>query len=102
MLHLVLHELLHLIELARNYLEDQLIMDLKQHFALQMPGLQRIIDPDHRDLDQIGSGSLNRRIGSNSFTKCTNVEIPFAQLRDISPPPEYRLHISVLASECHP
>ena len=54
MLHLVFHELLYLIELVGEYLEDQLVVNLEEHFALQIAGSQSIIDPDHRDFYQIG------------------------------------------------
>src|SRR6266550_9466386 len=101
MLHLVFHQLLHLHELLRNHLEDQLIVNLQQHLTTEAPGSESIVDSDHRNLYEIGRGSLNRRIRSHPFTKCTNIEVSFAELGDISPPAEYRLHISILAGKRH-
>src|SRR5206468_1945951 len=35
-------------------------------------------------------------IGGSALTECADIEVPLAQLRNVPPAPEYRLHISVL------
>ena len=52
-LHSVLHDCFHAIELIRRHLEHELVMHLKKHLRLEALLSKRIGDPNHRDLDQV-------------------------------------------------
>ena len=53
-------------------------MNLEKHFASEVPCSECIVDSDHSNLYQISRGSLNGRIGGDSFSECANIEVPFA------------------------
>ena len=57
------------------------------------------MDPDHRDLDQVGRRALDRRVGGGALAERADVEVPVAQLGDVAPPPEDGLDVAVLARE---
>src|SRR5699024_2505164 len=59
-IHLPLHNLPHLGELTRSNFDDQFVMHLQKHTRLE--AFEGIVDADHRDLDDVRGGALNRRV----------------------------------------
>ena len=57
--HLVAHQRLEIIQFLRRAIEDQLIVDLQEHFALPPFGLQPPVDVEHRKFHQISGASLD-------------------------------------------
>src|SRR5213596_3567404 len=58
---------------------------------------QGLVDANHRDLDQVGRRSLERRVGSGALPERADIEVSVLELRDVAPPPEQRLHVAPLA-----
>src|SRR5262249_2104935 len=48
--------------------EDELVVDLKDHPRAELTLTQLFGNPDHRQFDNVGCGSLNRRIDCGSFS----------------------------------
>src|SRR5512142_976136 len=61
-LHVLAHQRAHAVLLVGRNLEDELVVHLEQHAAPELALDQGVVDPDHRDLDQIGGRPLERRI----------------------------------------
>src|SRR5688572_28140397 len=59
LLHLVLDNARHDLDFIRRSLENKLVMNLKDHLRSQARYSQRVVDPDHGDLDQISGRPLN-------------------------------------------
>src|ERR1043165_5396387 len=76
-------------------------MNLEQHFSPEPTFPQRRMDADHRHLDEIRRRTLDRRVGGRSFAECADVEVSVPQLRNVPPPTEDGLHVSMLACEVH-
>src|SRR5437016_1264034 len=95
----MLYQLGDLLELARRDFEDELVVHLKQHHTIGVRIPKRAVDMDHRDLDQVRRGSLNRRVGGCPFTEGADAEVSLAQLGDISPAAEKCLDVPVLPCE---
>src|SRR5437867_9104387 len=72
-------------------------MDLEHHLGPQILLLERRVDADHRDLDQVGGRTLQRRVGSRALTERANAEVAVAELGDVAAPAKKRLHESLLA-----
>jgi hypothetical protein len=70
---------------------------LEQHLAPEGAGSQRVVDADHRDLDQVRRRTLDRGVGGDAFAKRADVEVPIAKLRDVAPPMKDRFDIPVFA-----
>src|SRR5207237_1305748 len=72
-------------------LENKLIVHLEHHLGGEVRLLDRGVNADHRDLDEIRRRSLQRRVGRCPFAEGTDTEVAVAQLRNIAPPAEERL-----------
>ena len=101
MLHFMSNERFYVLELRTWHLEYELVVHLKQHLGVQGTSRERLVDANHRNLDQVSRGPLNRRVGRRALAECTDVEIPIAELGDISPSIEDGLHVAMFPSELH-
>ena len=80
-----------------NGVEQQFIMDLKYHAALQ-PGLTHLpVDIDHGHFYDIGSGSLDRGIDRGPFSKRSHGGIAGADIGKVPAATEQRFDIAVFA-----
>src|SRR5262245_27707976 len=61
----------------------------------------RTMDPRHRDLDQVGSGALERRVLTQALAERAGVEVLVLDLRDVAPALEQRLDVALTAGELH-
>src|SRR3979490_927782 len=62
MFHLSFDELLKLLRLLRYDVEEKLVVYLKRHLRLELAIADKLIDLQHRQLDEIGSSSLQRSV----------------------------------------
>ena len=71
-------------------------MHLEQHAdaALVLRG-QPVVQPDHRDLDEVGRRPLDRRVGGGPLPVAPHPRIPRANLRDVAAAADERLHVSL-------
>src|SRR6185503_2890348 len=74
-----------------RYLEYQLVVHLEQHLRPHPRLLEGGMDADHRDFDEVGGRSLQRRVGRRALAEGADIEVPVAELRDVPPPTEQRL-----------
>ena len=58
-------------------------MHLEQQLRLRVFFIQRLLHPDHSQLDQVRRGALNGGIQRNALRALANVEVAAFQLRDI-------------------
>ena len=65
----------HGVSLVRWGFQHELVVDLEQHPGLETIAPQRVVNADHRDLDQVRRRSLDRRVRGHPLTKGTNVEV---------------------------
>src|SRR5574337_276066 len=70
------------VQLGFGHLEQQLIMDLKNHPGLQPFQLQTSENGDHRNLDQVCSRSLNRRVHCQPLPELPSRLVGGLELRD--------------------
>src|SRR2546425_527703 len=78
-------------------LEHQLVMDLEHHPSAEVSLAERPVDANHRDLDEVGGGALERGIGRRALAEGADVEVAVAQLRNVAAAPEDRLDEALLA-----
>src|SRR5205823_4223364 len=80
-----------------RHLEHELVVHLQQHPRGKTALSHRPLDRDHGYLDQVGGGSLERRVGRSALAERADIEVPVLQLRDVAASPEQRLHVPPLA-----
>ena len=80
-----------------NGIEQQFIMDLQHHAALQ-PGLTHLpVDIDHGHFYDVGGGSLDRGIDRGPFRKRPHGGIAGADVGEVAAASEQRFDIAVFA-----
>src|SRR5689334_17916740 len=99
MLHLVGDERFDVLEFRSGNLEHQLIVHLEQHFGVEGASDERLVNANHRNLDEVRRRALDWGVRGGAFTKCADVEVPVAQLGDIASPVENGLDVSVFPRE---
>src|SRR6202044_486283 len=82
MLHLSPDQLLELLGFLWNHIEEQLVVNLKRHLRLQPAVTDELIDLQHRQLDQIGSSSLQWSIDCRAFGKTAHVRVARLNIRN--------------------
>jgi len=60
--HFVAHQGLELLAFTVGDFEQKFVVNLQQHPRCQPRSGERCIDPDHRDLDDVGRAALDRRV----------------------------------------
>ena len=73
-------------------------MDLKQEAHGEVPGHDPAVEVHHRQLDQVGSASLDHRVDRQSFPKAPGVPVGAMDLRDVAPATKDRGHIPMVGS----
>mmetsp|Transcript_54503 Transcript_54503/g.129459 ORF Transcript_54503/g.129459 Transcript_54503/m.129459 type:complete len:219 (-) Transcript_54503:1102-1758(-) len=80
------------------HFEDQLVVHLKKHVSANALGVEFILHPQHRALDDVCRRSLDRRIDRLAIRVggklATSVDV-----LDVAPPPEQCLHEPVFLSK---
>ena len=84
------------LELVRRHLEDQLVVHLQQHPALELPLGDGGVDPDHGELDQVGRGALERRVLRVALAVGAHVEVAVLDLGDVAAALEQGLDVALL------
>src|SRR3989442_7894207 len=83
--------------LSLRHLKHELVMHLQQHPNGEPSLAQGLVDANHRDLDQVRRGPLERRVRGGALPERADIEVPVLELRDVAPPSEQRLHVASLA-----
>ena len=79
-----------------GHLEHQLIVNLHQHPRREIGFLQPAIHRQHRPFDDVGGGTLHRRVDGGTLRRLSELRISSADVRQIQPATEYRLDITPL------
>ena len=95
--HLALHEGHHLVPFRLGDLEDQLVVDLHDHGRLRVMLLQKIVQVDHGDLDEIGRRALDGRVDGGALGELADGRIGAGDLGDVAPAVQQRADILVPA-----
>src|SRR6202163_4829953 len=90
-LHLVLDNAAHRVEVAHGHLEDQLVVDLQQHHRVELARAEPPRQLDHRELYQVGGRALQRRVGGFALRRGAQHVVARAQIGHVPPAPEQRL-----------
>src|SRR6267378_74141 len=80
--HLFLNESLQLAALLPRCFEQQLVVDLQNHFCLEFLLGQAGVNVDHRELDEISGGALQRRIERRAFRKIAQLHLRRVDFRN--------------------
>ena len=64
--------------------EVEFVVYLENHLATDAFGLEALEDVDHGDLDDVGSGALNRGIDGVTLSKATNDAVGRVDVRQIT------------------
>ena len=59
--------------------------------------MQRLVDVDHRDLDDVGGAALDRGVERGPLGGLADVAVAAVQLGQVAPPAEHRRRVAVLA-----
>ena len=91
-----------MISLARSDLgfgrfEQKLVVDLHDHFGLELFFFERLGHADHRDLDDVAGRALDRHIDRLAFGPRANGVVAVVDRREIAPAAEQRRDIAFLA-----
>src|SRR5256885_16954166 len=70
-----------------RHLEHELVVHLQQHPRRETALSHRALDRDHGDLDQVGGGSLERRLGRRALAARAGSDVPVLRLREIGRAP---------------
>ena len=70
-------------------------MHLEQHARARSLFRERRVDADHRDLDDVGGGALDGRVGGRAFAELPDVPVGRAQFGDVAAPSGERLDEAV-------
>ena len=97
-LHLRYDDLAHAIHFVHRHVEVQFVMHLHNHLRLQLFLFQPPVDGDHRHLDDIGGGALDRCINGIAFRERTNGRILRMDIRQVTFAAEKRLGIAALTT----
>src|SRR5713101_3812099 len=73
--HFFLNQLFQLGAFFYRSLKEQLVMHLQDHFGVKLFFRQAPVDADHRQLDQIGGGALQRRIERGTLGKVAELHL---------------------------
>src|SRR6266567_5326080 len=68
-------------------LKHQLVMHLQEHAGAQLRLLERRVDPDHRDFDEVSRRSLQGGIRCGTLAKGADTEVAVPELGDVAAPP---------------
>ena len=89
------HDRLHLV---RRRLEEQLVVHLQQHAALQAALAQRRLHAHHGDLDHVAGGPLHRRVHRHPLGGVAGHRVVRAQIGQVAAAAQQRGHVAALAA----
>src|SRR2546430_12228427 len=81
------HFLRELVELGAGHLEEELMVDLEQHPALDLVGLDLALQPHHCDLDDVRRERLHREVDRHALRGTAELKVRRAQVGDGTAPP---------------
>src|SRR5581483_395575 len=93
--HLRTHQRANLFCLVEGHFEEQFVMHLQNHARLEIAFCQLAIERDHRQLNQIGSCALQRRIDGRTLGKAALVGVATLDVRNRSQPSEERAYKAI-------
>ena len=85
------------VDFTLMHVEDEFIMDLKDHPGLQLLPLHLVEDPDHGDLDHVGGGSLNRGVDGIAFGKAADGGVARGDVAQVTAALHHGFNIAVAA-----
>ena len=71
------------VDLVARHLEQQLVVDLEQRPRAEAAGAQPLVEPDHRDLDDVGGGALDRHVDGHPLAGGAQGRVARRELRDL-------------------
>src|SRR5579864_8723590 len=80
------HLLRKLVELRFRHLEEELVMNLQQHAALDLVGLDLAGESHHRDLDDVGGQRLHREVDRHALGGAPQLKVWRTQVGDRASP----------------
>src|SRR3954447_2659010 len=89
-LHDLDHERLHLCALGERNLEHELVVHGQHHPAFELRLLERAVEVDHRELEDVGRGSLHGRVLRHALPDLADAEVVGRQLWELTAPAEER------------
>ena len=73
--HFVLYKLTNGLDFVFGNFEDKFVVDLQRHARFQSARLKLAIDADHGELDQVGGGSLQRRVDGGALGESAKIRV---------------------------
>ena len=95
-LHLLQHNPFHFFRLLFIDVEVKLVVHLQDHLASQALALEALVDAHHRQLDNVGGASLNRRVDGVTLGVAPHGGVVRVDIRQEAFPLEDRLHVTFL------
>src|SRR5438552_11540928 len=89
-------EAAHVFELFAGALEDQLVVDLKDHQAAHFAVLHLGVEAVDRDVDDVRGRALHRHVDGGAIGGVADVEVRRVDLRDVETSAEQVLDVAVL------
>ena len=80
--HLLLDQLPGALNFVLRHIEQQFVMNLQRHQRLQVFFSQPPVDPDHRDLDQVGGCPLQRCVDRGPFREAAQIRVTALDIGD--------------------
>ena len=92
--HLAPDQGLELLALPRRDLEHELVVHLEQHPRGQPLSAQRAVDAQHRDLDDVGGGTLDRRVERHPLGHLATLPVVGGEVGQVAPATHDRLGVA--------
>ena len=77
-----LDQLAQVLHLVRRRFEDEFVVDLEQHRALESAAHELVVDADHRQLDEVRGGALQRRVHGGALGEAALVGVAAVHVGD--------------------
>src|SRR5215469_18134187 len=89
------HQRAQVVQLTVRYLEDQLVVDLQQHPRARALLPQRPVHVQHRDLDDVCGGALDRRVESHALGHLPALPVVRGEIGQVPATAHDRLGVAV-------
>src|SRR4029450_10916854 len=97
--HLALDQLRGGIHLVRRALEEELVVNLQDEACLKIRIRECLLAADHRDLDDVRRGSLDRHVDREALALAADLGATGAELGNRTAPAEQRTDVAVRPGE---
>lgn len=94
-LHALAHDQAQPQRILAGDLEDQLVVYLQEHFRVEAVILDGLVAVDHRELDDVCRGALDRRIDSGALSELAQIAVAAVDVLDITAAAHHRRHIAL-------